>query len=80
MGFMPAHKNWFQGFGLHHATITALGILLGHYIGAGPFMAIFGMGWYGNREYGNGPYPPKTFEIMDFISPTFISAIYLIGF
>lgn len=40
-------------------------------------MAIFFMGWYASREYGNGPKPPATFEILDFLSPAVISVGYL---
>lgn len=70
-------KGWFKGAGLHHASIVAFGILLGHYIGIGNFMAAFGVGWYACKEYGPKIYPPKTFEIMDFVSPFMVAFIYL---
>ena len=76
--FMPPHKGWFKGLGLHHAAITAGFIAACHLIGLGSIGAAFAIGWYGSREWGPQLGFPKTFEIMDFISPTFISAIYLI--
>ena len=70
-------KGWFKGCGLHHAAIVALVILLGHYVGFGEFMAAFGVGWYGCKEYGGQIYPPKVFEVMDFVAPAMVSLIYL---
>lgn len=70
-------KGWFKGLGLHHALIVAFGILLGYYIGIGDFMAAFGVGWYACKEYGQQIYPPKTFEVMDFVSPFMVAFIYL---
>tara|TARA_R110000772_G_C13310276_1_gene440177 strand:- start:20124 stop:20384 length:261 start_codon:yes stop_codon:yes gene_type:complete len=70
-------KGWFKGLGLHHASITLAAIIIGHILGFGAFMAIFFMGWYASREYGNGPKPPATFEILDFLSPAVISVGYL---
>jgi len=76
--FMPPYKNWFTGLGLHHAAITIAFILILSFIGLGDFAAAFSIGWYGQREYGLGIYPPKTFEVMDFASPATISILYLI--
>ena len=70
-------KGWFKGAGLHHASIVAFGILLGHYIGLGNFMAAFGVGWYACKEYGPQIYPRPYFEVMDFVSPFMVAFIYL---
>lgn len=76
MIFMPSHKGWFKGLGLHHASITVGWIMLGWIFGIGWFGGACAIGWYGQREYGNGPYPPRTFEVMDFVSPVLTSLIY----
>lgn len=76
--FMPSYKGWLKGLGLHHATVTSLWILLWHLIGFGHIGALTGVGWYAQREYGRGPYPPKVFEVMDFMSPLITSTLYLI--
>jgi hypothetical protein len=73
-------KGWFKGCGLHHAAIVAFVILLGHYVGFGEFLAAFGVGWYGSREYGGGTYPPNSFEVMDFASPLIVALIYNLVF
>jgi hypothetical protein len=39
------------------------------------------VGWYGSREWGGGnAYPPKSFEVMDFISPLAVALIYNLVF
>ena len=72
-------KGWFKGAGLHHASVVAFGILLGHYIGLGDFMAAFGVGFYACKEYGSQISPPKIFEVMDFVSPGMVALIYLLN-
>lgn len=78
--FMPAYKNWFKGLGLHHASVVAALTLACHFIGIGSLGAAFGMGWYASREWGLDIYPPRTFEIMDFVSPAIVSITYLVAF
>lgn len=75
--FMPPYKSWFKGLGLHHALIIGVAIGIGDMFGFGPFMAAFGIGWYASREWGWDIKPPKTFEIMDFLSPAMLGAGYL---
>lgn len=81
--FKLEQKGLFQALGLHHASVALSGIVLGRLVGAvlhipaGDFMAVFAIGWYANREYGNGPYPPKEFEYMDLISPALVAIGYL---
>ncbi len=72
-------KGWFKALGLHHAALTTILITIGWLVsvGTGAFFAAFAVGWYGSREYGNGPWPPVEFEILDFLSPTLVAAIYL---
>jgi len=70
-------KGWFKGYGLHHASLTALCILLFSMVGMGDFGAAFAVGWYASREYG-GPYPPAVFEVFDFVSPLMVALIYLV--
>lgn len=69
-------KGWFKGLGLHHAAIVAAALYAASPLGWSDAVAYIGIGWYGSREYGNGPYPPKTFEIMDFVSPLIVIWIY----
>lgn len=71
-------KGWFAALGLHHGLLTAACIFIFSLFGVGWFGAVFAIGWYAQREYGNGPYPPKTFEIMDFMSPLIIGLVYLL--
>jgi len=79
--FMPSYKSWFQGLGLHHASITLAGILIGFFINPllGDAMAMFFPGMYFGREFkeheirSNGG-----FEVMDFVSPVIMSSIYLV--
>ena len=75
--FKKPNANWFHGLGLHHASIVLFVVGLGHFIGMGHFMAIFAIGWYASREWGWDIYPPRTLEVLDFISPAVISIIYL---
>ena len=76
--FMPSHKGWFKGLGLHHASLTIILIAALHTIGLGWFGSTFAVGWYGSREYGSQLGLPKTFEIMDFVSPAIVSFMYLV--
>jgi len=73
-------KGWFKGYGLHHASLTVLCILLFSMVGMGGFGAAFAVGWYASREYGNGPYPPAVFEVFDFVSPLMVALIYNLVF
>lgn len=79
---MPTYKGWFKGLGLHHASLALIPLsiaLLCAYLGKpelGAFITAMGMWHYASREYGNGPYPPKSFEVMDFVSPAIISLSY----
>lgn len=80
--FKLEQKGYFKALGLHHGSISLilLGIsLLVAWLGSpilGAFIVSIPFGWYGSREYGNGPYPPKTFEFMDFVSPAIVSIAY----
>lgn len=76
--FMPPAKGWFKGLGLHHASLTAILIAALTTVGLGWFGAAFAIGWYGSREWGWDIYPPKTFEVMDFVSPTVVAVLYLV--
>lgn len=77
--FMPPYKSWFKGLGLHHASIALIPCAVGYclafmgYVAAGVFVCAGGLWWYASREWGWGVYPPKTFEIMDFVSPAGVS-------
>jgi len=74
------HKDtWFKNFGLHHASVTAVVIALGHLIGLGSLMAAIMVGWYASREYGGQTYPPKSFEVMDFVAPVLVAIIYALA-
>jgi|TARA_R110000803_G_scaffold70436_2_gene133362 hypothetical protein len=77
--FWQPYKSTFKKLGLHHASITAVAIGLGHLIAPqmGHVMAVFCLGWYGSREWGGGnAYPPKSFEVMDFCAPLAVSLTY----
>jgi len=80
--------------GLHHASITIgfilafglifkiIGLIFGlisfsFWIG-GQVGAVWGAGWYCSREYGNGPYPPRSFELMDFVSPLIVCILFFV--
>jgi hypothetical protein len=73
-------KGWFKGLGLHHASITVGWILLFSLFGIGWFGCGWAMGWYGCKEYGSQIYPPKVFELMDFLSPLIVVIIYNLVF
>ena len=75
--FITEHKGWFQGFGLHHAAITAVFIVVCHYVGIGVLGASIALGWYGSREWGPKLSPPAIFEFWDFVSPAIVSILYL---
>lgn len=82
--FMALYKGWFMGLGLHHACLALVPLGIGlvcayfdHNV-LGAFIASGGFWWYASREYGNGPYPPKKFEVMDFVSPAIVSSAYLV--
>tara|TARA_R110002126_G_scaffold226660_3_gene371360 strand:+ start:1481 stop:1765 length:285 start_codon:yes stop_codon:yes gene_type:complete len=78
--FWQPYKSTFKKLGLHHASITAVVILIGSLVGAGSVMSAVMVGWYGSREYGGGTYPPNSFEVMDFISPLIVALIYNLVF
>tara|TARA_R110001632_G_scaffold2618_4_gene11562 strand:- start:1547 stop:1822 length:276 start_codon:yes stop_codon:yes gene_type:complete len=78
--FMQPKKSLFKQLGLHHACITAGFILLFSFIGLGTPASIFWVGWYASREWGWDIYPPKNFEVMDFISPLAVALIYNLVF
>jgi hypothetical protein len=79
--FWQPYKSLFKQLGLHHASITAVVILIGSLVGAGSVMSAVMVGWYGSREWGGGnAYPPKSFEVMDFASPLIVALIYNLVF
>ena len=78
--FWQPYKSLFKQLGLHHASITAVVILIGSLVGAGSVMSAVMVGWYGSREYGGGTYPPNSFEVMDFASPLIVALIYNLVF
>lgn len=80
--FKLEQKGWLKALGLHHALLTFAAIAIGFFIHphVGAYLAVFMTGGYGFREYGNGPWPPETFEYMDFLSPLIVSTAYLIAF
>jgi hypothetical protein len=78
--FWQPYKSLFKQLGLHHASITLVITALGHLIGLGTVFSAVMVGWYGSREYGAGTYPPKSFEVMDFISPLIVALIYNLVF
>ncbi len=78
--FWQPYKSTFKKLGLHHASITAFVIALGHLIGLGHIFSAVMVGWYGSREYGAGTYPPKSFEVMDFVAPLMVALIYNLVF
>lgn len=77
-------KGWFAALGLHHARVALIPLSVGllfTYFGMemiGTFIASWGAWWYASREYGNGPYPPETFEVMDFVSPFIVSTSFFL--
>lgn len=77
--FKLEQKGWFKALGLHHARIALIPAVVGllfTYFGftvLGAFISSGGFWWYASREYGNGPKPPKEFEVMDFVSPAVVS-------
>ena len=74
--FNPSKKGWLKALGLHHALISVGWILFFSLFNIGWFGAAWSAGWYGSREYGNGPYPPKTFEYMDFMAVVVVNILY----
>ena len=78
--FWQPYKSTFKKLGLHHASITAVVILIGSLVGAGSVMSAVMVGWYGSREYGGGTYPPNSFEVTDFASPLIVALIYNLVF
>ena len=78
--FKLDQKGWFRGLGLHHASIALIplsaGLLLAHFDmeTLGAFITAWGSWWYASKEWGGQVALPKTFEVMDFVSP-FIVAI-----
>lgn len=80
--FKLEQKGLFKALGLHHACIALIPLGLGlvcAYFGfevLGAVIASWGLWWYASREYGNGPYPPKEFELMDLVSPAIVSLSY----
>lgn len=80
--FKLEQKGLFKALGLHHARIALIPLVLGlvcSYFGyevLGGFIASWGAWWYACREYGGQTYPPKEFEIMDFVSPAIVSLSY----
>lgn len=81
--FKLEQKGLFKALGLHHASVSLIPAVLGllfTYFGYTVFGALISSGgfwWYASREYGNGPYPPKEFEVMDFVSPSIVSVASL---
>jgi len=75
--FKLEQKGLLKALGLHHASVMAAWVASCHFMGIGYVGALTGIGWYGCREYGNGPYPPKEFEILDFVSPLIVGLGYL---
>ena len=69
-------KGLFKALGFHHGFIVAAGIIIGHFLGIGEFMAAFGVGWYACKEYGGRIYPPPIFEILDFLNPCIFAGVY----
>ena len=78
--FWQPYKSTFKKLGLHHASITLVITAIGHLIGLGTVFSAVMVGWYGSREYGAGTYPPKSFEVMDFVSPLAVALIYNLVF
>ena len=79
--FWQPYKSTFKKLGLHHASITLVITAIGHLIGLGTVFSAVMVGWYGSREWGGGnAYPPKSFEVMDFISPLAVALIYNLVF
>jgi hypothetical protein len=78
--FWQPYKSTFKKLGLHHASITLVITMLGHLIGLGHIFSAVMVGWYGSREYGAGTYPPKSFEVMDFVAPLMVALIYNLVF
>lgn len=82
--FKLEQKGLFKALGLHHASVALIPALVGlvftyfGYTVLGAFITSWGFWWYASREYGNGPYPPKEFEIMDFVSPAIVSVSFLV--
>lgn len=76
--FQPETKGLIKALGLHHAAITFVAVIVAHFLGFGDLMAAFCIGWYARQEWGsNHLTPPKTFEIMDFVSPATVAGFYL---
>jgi hypothetical protein len=78
--FWQPYKSTFKKLGLHHASITLVITAIGHLIGLGTVFSAVMVGWYGSREYGAGTYPPKSFEVMDFVAPLMVALIYNLVF
>jgi hypothetical protein len=80
--FWQPYKSTFKKLGLHHASITLVITAIGHLIGLGTCV-LSRDGWVvrlksrvGRRER----YPPKSFEVMDFVSPLIVALIYNLVF
>ena len=78
--FWQPYKSKFKQLGLHHASITLVITMLGHLIGLGNIFSAVMVGWYGSREWGGGTYPPKSFEVMDFVAPLIVALVYNLVF
>lgn len=77
--FKPDEKGLFKALGFHHGGLTALLIVLGHFIGLGDYAAIFAFGWYASKEYKEYTYRGNAgFEYMDFLNPAIVILSYLI--
>lgn len=75
--FWQPYKNLFKKLGLHHASVVAGFTALFSIFGFGEYAAFFWTGWYASREWGWDIYPPKVFEVMDFLSPAIVCAAYM---
>ena len=67
-------KGWFKALGLHHGSLAAAFIYIGHVLGIGDYAAVAAVFWYLRQETYYAPY----FEILDFLLPFLIAFTYML--